>query len=294
MMLLIVPMLVMAQEAGGQVTRPVKKQQTTTIVNNRKMVNAKKKDRTQKSDEKNNSATSTKQDYCLGCKKYKSFTEFSEYPHVCKECSNLAREQEKDGYIDLGLPSGTLWATCNVGASKPEEYGDYFAWGETVGYQGGKIDFSRKSYKWWYNGYEKTQTKYNNKSEYGEVDNKVELDPEDDAAYVICGEMWRMPSKEQVSELSWKCQKKKMTLNGVNGWKLTGPNGNSIFLPLAGCRKGTALDSVGVWGYYWSRTLRTDVPINAEGMVFVEDGVTYWRGANRYSGRSIRPIRVKK
>lgn len=288
---LVVPILLMAQVSGGQVTRPVKKQQTTESTTNiRKDY---KNNNTPKRDRSNKRVTATKQEYCIGCKKYKPFTEFSDNSRRCKECSDLAREQEKNGYIDLGLPSGTLWATCNVGASKPEEYGDYFAWGETMGYKGGKVDFSRGDYKWWHNGYEKQQTKYNNKSDYGEVDNKVELDLEDDAAYIICGEMWRIPNKEQINELKWKCNEKKITFNGVNGWMLTGPNGNSIFLPAAGYRKGTELDSLGVWGFYWSRSLRTDVPIYAEDMVFVDDGISYWRGSNRYSGRSIRPVRVK-
>ncbi|MBR6016909.1 MAG: hypothetical protein IK067_07265, partial [Prevotella sp.] len=85
--------------------------------------------------------------------------------------------------VDLGLPSGTLWASCNVGATKPEEYGDYFAWGETIGYKNGKTNFSWDTYKWC-KGAEDKLTKYNYSSSYGTVGNKMELALEDDAAYV--------------------------------------------------------------------------------------------------------------
>ena len=95
-------------------------------------------------------------------------------------------------YVDLGLPSGTLWATCNVGASKPEEYGDYFAWGEVKA----KDKFDVSTYKW-YNGSYKAITKYCTDSEYGTVDNKTELLPEDDVATAYWGSSWCIPSSKQ-------------------------------------------------------------------------------------------------
>ena len=121
-------------------------------------------------------------------------------------------------YVDLGLPSGTLWATCNVGASKPEEFGEYFAWGETKPKD--KYDWS--TYKWCDGSYN-TLTKYgfdNGYDKYGIVDNKERLDPEDDAATANWGVDWCMPSKEQFKELynssytttEWKA------VNGVNGY----------------------------------------------------------------------------
>lgn len=133
--------------------------------------------------------------------------------------------------VDLGLPSGTLWASCNVGATKPEEYGDYFAWGETIGYKNGKTNFSWDTYKWC-NGAGDKLTKYCNRSSYGNdgfTDNKTELDLEDDAAYVNWGRQWRMPSFDQIKELTHKCSWTWTTQNGVGGCKAVGPNGNSIF-----------------------------------------------------------------
>lgn len=162
-----------------------------------------------------------------------------------------------DGHecIDLGLSSGTLWATMNIGASTPEDYGDYFAWGETAP----KDHYDWSNYKW-FNGSDHTLAKYCTDNDYdynGFVDNKTELDPEDDAAYVNWGPSWRMPSYEQQDELREECIWTCTTRNGINGILATGPNGNSIFLPAAGC----CYDDYGnpfaceLWGYYWSRTL---------------------------------------
>lgn len=106
-------------------------------------------------------------------------------------------------YVDLGLPSGTLWATCNVGASKPEDYGECFAWGETTGYKNGKTNFDWSTYKYC-KASNSTLTKYCNNSDYGndgKTDSKKELDLSDDAAYVNWGADWRMPTEEQFKEL---------------------------------------------------------------------------------------------
>jgi hypothetical protein len=129
--------------------------------------------------------------------------------------------------VDLGLPSGTLWATCNVGANAPEEFGHQFAWGETAP----KETYNWYTYKWCEDG---LLTKYCNNSSDGTVDNKIELDPEDDAAYVNWGPSWRMPTVEQLVELYSNCTQQWTELNGVKGILVTGPNGNSIFLPLGG------------------------------------------------------------
>jgi hypothetical protein len=96
-------------------------------------------------------------------------------------------------YVDLGLPSGTLWATCNIGANSPEEYGYYFAWGETEGYNDGKTTFDWSTYKWCNGSYD-SLTKYKYSSSYGTYDYKTELDLDDDAAYVNWGAEWCMPS----------------------------------------------------------------------------------------------------
>ena len=198
-------------------------------------------------------------------------------------------------YVDLGLPSGTLWATCNVGANSPEDYGDYFAWGETEGYDSGKTAFSLSTYKWC-KGLNNTMTKYCSDSSYGYegfTDDLTELELADDAAYVNWGPAWRMPSIEQFEELSnssYTTSERTMQ-NGVYGRKITSlSNGNSIFLPAAGYRNSSSLNGAGSDGHYWSRTLGSDDADRARGLYFYSSLFgTY--GSSRYYGRSVRPVR---
>lgn len=202
----------------------------------------------------------------------------------------------KTEYVDLGLPSGTLWATYNIGADSPEDYGDYFAWGETEGYNDGKTIFLLSSYKWC-EGSNSTMTKYCTNSSYGYngfTDDKTELDLEDDAAYVNWGPKWRMPSKEQFSELinSNYTTTEWTTQNGVNGRKITSKtNGNSIFLPAAGYHRSW-FDREGSGGYYWSRTLDSQ-PYNARILSIVSSGIGMDYGY-RYEGRNVRPVRLSE
>ena len=196
-------------------------------------------------------------------------------------------------FVDLGLPSGTLWATMNVGASKPEDYGSYYAWGETEGYNNGKSTFNESTYKWC-NGSSSTLTKYNTSSNWGTVDNKTELDLEDDAAYVNWGKQWRMPSLEQFEELinSSYTTTEWTTLNGVYGRKITSKtNGNSIFLPAAGYRYDASLNGAGSYGDYWSRTLLTGYPGRAWNLYFGSEYVVREYGS-RCIGQSVRPVRL--
>ncbi|MBR5036429.1 MAG: Ig-like domain-containing protein [Prevotella sp.] len=201
-------------------------------------------------------------------------------------------------YVDLGLPSGTLWATCNIGASSPEDYGDYFAWGETEGYNDGKTDFSWSTYKWC-NGSSSTLTKYCTNSSHGYegfTDNKTELDLEDDAASVNWGPAWRMPSYEQFQELinSSYTTTEWTTQNGVNGGKITSKtNNNSIFLPAAGYRIGSSLYYAGSDGFYWSRTLYSGDPRNARRLYFGSSGIDT-SSDYRYRGQSVRPVRLSE
>ena len=189
-------------------------------------------------------------------------------------------------YVDLGLPSGTLWATCNVGANAPEEYGDYFAWGEAE---------PKEVYKWetykWCNGSDHTLTKYCTDSDFGTVDNKMVLDLEDDAAYVNMGPAWRMPSNSQQTELIQKCTWQWTTINGVNGRLVTGPNGNSIFLPAAGERFYSSLLEVGSMSEYWSCELGLGDPICAYGIGFESDRI-FWISGARAFGRSVRAVHI--
>ena len=193
-------------------------------------------------------------------------------------------------FVDLGLSSGTLWATCNVGANAPEEYGDYFAWGEVVP--------NKETYTWsttawvYYEGSSLRFSKYNTSDQYGAIDNKTELDPEDDAAYVNWGPEWRMPSADQVNELLTQCTWEWLEVNGVNCRKLTGPNGNSIFLPAAGQRSGANTSSVGTNGNYWTRDLyatTTVNPMNAFKLYFSKTMKQRTSGSRNY-GCSVRPV----
>ena len=198
---------------------------------------------------------------------------------------------DEGDWVDLGLPSGTLWATRNVGANSPEDYGDYFAWGETapksdygwIGwctYMWGGCDSIGNLYV----------TKYNTYSGYGTVDNKTELDPSDDAA---CAHYpgGRMPSLAQIQELCYFCSWQWTTRNGVNGSLVTGPNGNTMFLPAAGNRWADVLEDAGSAGYYWSRTLYSSNSFCAYGLFFGsgEDG---WSG--RADGYTVRAVRVSQ
>ena len=192
-------------------------------------------------------------------------------------------------WVDLGLPSGTLWATCNVGADAPEEFGDYFAWGETEP----KEVYNWSTYKWCNGSSNNTLTKYCTNSSYGTVDNKAELEPEDDAAYVNWGPSWRMPTYDQINELKTKCTWTWTTQNGVNGRLVTGPNGNTLFLPAAGCRYDDSLYYAGSSGGCWSRTLIFGHPYRAYGMYFGSADIVLNDG-NRYSGFTVRAVRVKQ
>lgn len=205
-------------------------------------------------------------------------------------------------YVDLFLPSHTLWATCNIGANSPEEYGDYFAWGETTGYNDGKTNFSWSTYMWGNGGYDNL-TKYCTQSSYGNegfTDDKTELDLEDDAAYVNWGAAWRMPSAKQCYELinSNYTTTEWTTLNGVYGRKITSKsNGNSIFLPLPGYRDGSSLINAGLSGvgHYMSRSLGVSLPRAAYSLVVFNGStpnpVDY---RDRYYGQSVRPVRFSE
>ena len=175
-------------------------------------------------------------------------------------------------YVDLGLPSGTLWAKCNVGGSSEGDCGLYFQWGDVVGYSSsqvgngeGKKYFSWDDYKYC-NGSSSTLTKYNTNSSYGIVDNLTTLLPEDDAASVNMGGSWHMPSKKQCEELInssyttsiWTIK------NGVKGYLITSnTNGNTLFLPASGFLYLDYVDSKGSGGFYWSSSPNGDYPYSA-------------------------------
>lgn len=191
--------------------------------------------------------------------------------------------------IDLGLPSGTLWACCNVGASKPEDYGGYYAWGETQT----KSNYSWDTYKYC-NGSSNTLTKYCTDSSKGVVDNKTELDPSDDAATVNWGAYWQMPSYDQLNELlhSTYTSTNWTTQNGVNGLLVTSiSKGNSIFLPAAGFISNTSNSWLDKRGYYYSRSLDTNLSSGAYDVRFDSNRIDSSDDDSRYFGQSVRPVR---
>lgn len=197
-----------------------------------------------------------------------------------------------DGWVDLGLPSGLLWAKCNVGATTPEEYGDYFAWGETT---------TKSTYNWStyaYGNDENQLTKYCDFDEMGLngfTDNLTVLLPEDDAATVILGNGARTPTMEEWGELRSNTTSTWTNHNGVNGRLFTAANGNSIFLPAAGLRDEYGYNGVGDWGGYWSSwlTYRTyQTPYKAQNYIFwsTQHGC-HVVGNNRYIGLPVRAVR---
>ena len=197
----------------------------------------------------------------------------------------------ENGYvwIDLGLPSGIKWATCNVGADNPEDCGNYYAWGEVLP----KEDYSWATYKYangTSNGDPKL-TKYCNNTSYGDngfTDNKTTLESEDDAAHVNWGGSWRMPTNAEWQELLDNCNW--TTQNGVNGYQVASKtNSNSIFLPAAGSRYDTNLSNVGYYGDYWSSSLLENDPDGAWYLSFFS-GSVYRCGRDRGYGRSVRPV----
>lgn len=193
-------------------------------------------------------------------------------------------------YVDLGLPSGTLWATCNVGANAPEEYGDYFAWGETEI----KDYYDWVNYIYFNNDWSYFRiTKYCNNSEYGYngyTDTLTTLLQEDDAATMNWDNGWRMPNKDEWQELLDYTINTSTIQNGVKGRLFTAPNGNNLFLPAAGCRYESTLIHENTGGY-WSSSLNTEGPTSAWIAFFQEFGDCGMYTRSRGQGSTIRPVR---
>ena len=191
-------------------------------------------------------------------------------------------------YVDLGLPSGKLWATCNVGATKETELGDLFAWGETKP----KKEFTWITYKW--SKGNNSMTKYCSNSKFGTVDGKEVLEAKDDAATTNWGRKWRTPTYEELEELRKGCTWK--WVNNYNGSGTNGGlgtskvNGSNIFLPAAGFGDETGLTLIGNNGGFWS--VANGGKENSEAapaMHFDEDGFG-WGATDRYNGISVRAV----
>ncbi len=214
----------------------------------------------------------------------------------CKEVIFDIQEEEfvdpynGHAYVDLGLPSGTLWATMNVGATKPEEYGLYFAWGERQGY----ADASTKAFRWSdykYGNYDSSATD-KGMTKYNATDGKTILDSEDDAAAVNWGGQWHMPTKEQCQELfnTDYVTNKWTRVNGVDGRLFTSvKNGNTLFIPAAGYCYGGSVNNVGYNGSVWSSSLYSSNVSDAWNVYFSSDGGGGY-GSIRYFGYSVRGV----
>ena len=198
-------------------------------------------------------------------------------------------------YVDLGLPSGALWATCNVGASTPEESGDFYAWGEIE---------TKDTYKWatykWCNGdacnsSNQTLTKYCDFGGYGTVDGKITLELEDDVAHVKWGGDWHIPTEEEFQELIDNCNTEWIEQSdGTHVYKFTGNNGNSIVIPAAGQYSGTSFSKDKF--YYWGADLRKNsqnkyTPCTlAVALAYESDNEAKLYGPQRYRGLPVRPV----
>ena len=198
-------------------------------------------------------------------------------------------EEQNDSkeFVDLGLPSGLLWATRNVGSNRPEEFGSYFAWGETTP----KDSYSWDTYKY-ANGSNTSLTKYCTSYSYGKVDYIEVLEEKDDAATANWGKPWRTPTLIETQELINKCKWTSTTRNGVNGYTVTGPNGNSIFIPAAGIMVNNVPYITA------DACLQTATIFNADNgnpasasVLYIEKGTPHkWYGWDRCWGYSVRPV----
>ena len=212
--------------------------------------------------------------------------------------SFTTKESTIPGAVDLGIvmtrTDGTsyklYWAKSNLSdkglCTNPEDYGDYYAWGETAP----KENYSWSTYKFGTSS-SGPFSKYNTISSYGSIDNKTVLEPEDDVAHVKLGGQWRMPTDAEWTELMAKCTWTWVTNyngSGINGRMVKATNGNRIFLPAAGYRRGTGLYNAGSGSDYWSSSLRPDSPASAWTVTF-SSGFMYSINS-RYRGQSVRPV----
>lgn len=204
---------------------------------------------------------------------------------VCSFAQNASKHQ----YVDLGL--SVKWATCNIGATKPEERGEFFSWGETENKRKNNWDTYKYS-----EGSKKSLTKYCSNPDYawhGLVDSVSVLDLEDDVAHMKWGGTWRIPTKAQIDELLENCTWEWTTLNEVNGYKVTskkpGYTNKSIFLPVTGKYEDGKVFNYRSHGYYWSRNCGT---ITSEIAYTLE---VYTKGAStemqsRCESLAVRPV----
>ena len=203
----------------------------------------------------------------------------------------VVRKEDEVKYVDLGFPSGTIWATCNLGASSPEEYGNYYAWGETE---------PKDKYTWGNYKFETQNNFIKNFEKYNKEDGKTILDPEDDAAHVVLGGKWHMPTKEQIKELIDNTNIEKSELKGVEGILFTSKtNDNTLFFPFSGYMVDSSVhENYGC--YYWSSSLNekySDNAISIDSDYYDRHKSDDWEKFSseyRYRGLCIRGVLDKK
>ena len=192
------------------------------------------------------------------------------------------------GYVDLDLPSGTLWATSNVGASKPSDYGLYFQWGDTSGYTADQVgkdkQFNWHNYKWSIDGSDENFSKYTTTG--------ATLELADDAANANMGGTWHMPTPTQIKELIDNTINAWTTQDGVKGWLFTSKtdNSKSIFIPAAGYASNGSLFDSGSVGYVWSSTLSTNDVSYGQDLSFYSDNVSLYNYGGRCNGFAVRGV----
>lgn len=215
---------------------------------------------------------------------YRAFATKDNVIVMAVDVKTFKTSEPKREAVDLDLPSGIKWANMNIGATIPEGYGDHFAWGETKP----KSTYTWSNYKWC-NGTGNTLTKYCISSDFGTVDNKTTLDPEDDAAHVNWGGSWRMPTHNEFAELLKNCTWTWTTLYGIEGYKVASKtNNNSIFLPAAGYRGESSLEPIEE-GVYWSSSLGSDETYDATHLYAHRIKYYVWEERRRF-GNSIRAV----
>ena len=220
---------------------------------------------------------------------YRAYAVIDGTPHYGDVRMFVLESSDTREAVDLGL--SVKWASCNVGATEPTEYGDYFAWAMTEGYEGGNTTFNWASYAYCNGAYNRL-TKYCNDATYGRKDGLLILEQDDDAAVINWGAKWRVPTEAEMTELREKCKwrmqpKGNVKYNGVAGYEVTGPNGNTIFLPSAGYRYNSSLRSAGSAGRYWTNSISEVNPSNARCFDFTTGMMV---DKARYYGFSIRAV----
>lgn len=210
---------------------------------------------------------------------------------ISEQTVTLCPDSNHPHKIDMG--DGIKWACCNVGAKSPTENGNYFAWGETMtkGY------FNWDTYKWG-NGTRSRLTKYCMRSSEGQMDNKNQLEPADDTATTVWGENWRMPTKQELVDLTMNYEWTKATVNGVKGVIVTADNGNSIFFPFNGYNPDSKIFGAGTFGYYWSSTIGNHPTVGSSfacvlSLVAYSESICNINEMLRFYGPGIRPVTDK-